>query len=47
MISDELRQRRLAVIKEHFDTEVSKDFDLTLDTFNGHPHYEIMATCEV
>jgi steroid delta-isomerase-like uncharacterized protein len=47
VISDELRQRRLAVIKEHFDTEVSQDFDLTLDTFNGHPHYEIMATGEV
>ena len=47
MISDELRQRRLAVIKEHFDTEVSQEFDLTLATFNGHPHYEIMATGEV
>ena len=47
MVSDELRQRRLAVIKEHFATEVSQDFALTLATFNGHPHYEIMATGEV
>jgi steroid delta-isomerase-like uncharacterized protein len=47
VISDDLRQRRLAVIKEHFDSEVSQDFDITLATFNGHPHYEIMATGEV
>lgn len=47
MISDDLRQRRLAVIKEHMDTEVTKEFDLTLATFNGHPHYEIMATGQV
>jgi len=47
VISDDLRERRLAVIKEHFDTEVSQEFDKTLATFNGHPHYEIMATGEV
>jgi steroid delta-isomerase-like uncharacterized protein len=47
MITDDLRERRLAVIKEHFDTEVSQDFDATLATFNGHPHYEIMPTGEV
>jgi steroid delta-isomerase-like uncharacterized protein len=47
MIDDDLRARRLAVIKEHFDTEVSQDFDRTLATFNGHPHYEIVPTGEV
>jgi steroid delta-isomerase-like uncharacterized protein len=47
MISDDLRQRRIAVVKEHMDTEVTKDFDRTLATFNGHPHYEIMATGQV
>jgi hypothetical protein len=26
------------------DTEVTKEFDPTLATFNGHPRYEIMAT---
>ncbi|MDT5087559.1 MAG: hypothetical protein QOG47_266, partial [Mycobacterium sp.] len=26
------------------NTEVTKEFDRTLATFNGHPHYEIMAT---
>src|ERR1700724_2384720 len=47
MISDDLRQRRLAVIQEHMDTEVTQDFDQTLATFNGHPRYEIMATGQV
>lgn len=51
MITEELRQRRLAVIREHMDTEVTHDFDQTLDTFKseseGRPHYEIMATGQV
>jgi steroid delta-isomerase-like uncharacterized protein len=47
MISDDLRQRRLAIIEEHMETEVTKDFDRTLATFDGHPHYEIMATGQV
>ncbi|MGA8331702.1 MAG: ester cyclase [Mycobacterium sp.] len=47
MVSDELRQRRLAVIEEHMNTEVTKEFDRTLATFNGHPRYEIMATGQI
>jgi steroid delta-isomerase-like uncharacterized protein len=51
MISDELRQRRLDIIREHMDTEVTKEFDRTLATFKtdgeGHPRYEIMATGQV
>src|ERR1700752_1750902 len=47
MISDDLRQRRLKIVREHMDTEVTQEFDLTLATFNGHPHYEIMATGQV
>ncbi|AGB25727.1 putative ester cyclase [Mycobacterium sp. JS623] len=51
MITDDLRQRRLAIIREHMDTEVTKEFDATLATFKtngeGHPHYEIMATGQV
>ncbi|MEP6625094.1 MAG: ester cyclase [Acidimicrobiia bacterium] len=47
MISDDLRRRRLAVIQEHFRSEVTQEFDLTLGTFGGHPHYEIMATGQV
>ena len=44
---DDLRQRRLAVLEEHFASEVDQEFDRTLATFNGHPHYEIMATGQV
>ena len=47
MVGDELRQRRLAVVEEHMNTEVTKEFDRTLATFNGHPRYEIMATGQV
>jgi steroid delta-isomerase-like uncharacterized protein len=47
VIDDDLRQRRLAVIREHMDTEVTHEFDRTLATFNGHPRYEIMATGQV
>ncbi len=44
MISDELRQRRLDLLEEHFQSEVVQEFDRTLATFDGHPHYEIVAT---
>jgi steroid delta-isomerase-like uncharacterized protein len=47
VISDELRRRRLEIVEEHFRTEVTQEFGLTLATFNGHPHYEIMATGQV
>lgn len=47
MIDDDLRQRRLALLEEHFTSEVDKEFDRTLATFAGHPRYEIMATGQV
>jgi len=47
MSNTELRERRLAVLEEHFASEVAQDFDATLGTFNGHPHYEIVATGQV
>ncbi len=47
MKSEELRERRLAVLEEHFKSEVDQDFDVTLATFNGHPRYEIIATGQV
>jgi steroid delta-isomerase-like uncharacterized protein len=51
MITEELRERRLALIREHMDTEVTKEFDRTLATFKddsgGHPRYEIMPTGQV
>ncbi|MGZ6908904.1 MAG: ester cyclase [Acidimicrobiia bacterium] len=47
MIDEDLRRTRLAVVEEHFATEVAQEFDRTLATFAGHPHYEIMATGQV
>jgi steroid delta-isomerase-like uncharacterized protein len=47
MTDDDLRQRRLAVLEEHFASEVDQEFDRTLATFNGHPRYEIMPTGQV
>ncbi len=47
MVSDELRQRRLEVLEEHFQSEVDHDWSTCLATFNGHPRYEIMATGQV
>lgn len=47
MIGDTLRQKRLDLIREHMDTEVTHEFDKTLATFNGHPRYEIVPTGEV
>jgi steroid delta-isomerase-like uncharacterized protein len=47
MISDTLRQKRLELIREHMDTEVTHEFNKTLATFNGHPRYEIVPTGEV
>jgi steroid delta-isomerase-like uncharacterized protein len=47
MTDDDLKARRLAVLEEHFRTEVDHEFDATLATFAGHPHYEIMATGQV
>ncbi len=47
MIDEALRARRLEIVEEHFRTEVTQEFDLTLATFNGHPRYEIMPTGQV
>ena len=35
------------MLEEHFRTEVDHEFEATLATFDGHPHYEIMATGQV
>lgn len=47
MTTEELRARRLAVLEQHFSSEVDQEFDRTLATFAGHPRYEIMATGQV
>ena len=47
MSDQDLRARRLAVLEEHFLSEVEHRFEDTLATFDGHPHYEIHATGQV
>jgi steroid delta-isomerase-like uncharacterized protein len=47
MASDpDLQQRRLAVVREHMESENTHDFDVTLATFE-HPRYELIPTGEV
>ena len=46
-MDDALRQRRLAVIEEHFESEVDQAWERTLATFGGRPHYEIVPTGQV
>lgn len=47
MTDDALRARRLDVLRTHFQSEIEHDWDTCLRTFNGRPHYEIMATGQV
>ncbi len=42
----DLQQRRLAVVREHMESENEHEFDATLATF-AHPRYELIATGEV
>ncbi len=46
-MSNELRQRRLALLDVHFQSEVDHDWDACVATFNGHPRYQIMPTGQV
>ena len=46
-MDDELRRRRLAVLDLHFQAEVDHDWDTLVDTFDGHPRYEIVPTGQV
>ena len=38
-----MRDRRLAVVREHMEAENQLDFDTVIGTF-GHPRYELMAS---
>jgi predicted ester cyclase len=41
-----LRERRLATVREHMESENTHDFDVTMATFD-HPRYEIIPTGEI
>ncbi len=46
-MTDDLRDRRLAVLEEHFQSEIDHDWDACLATFKDVPRYEIVATGQV
>jgi ketosteroid isomerase-like protein len=46
MTDPDLAERRLAVVREHMESENVHDFDRTIATF-AHPRYELMATGDV
>lgn len=47
MGTDDLRARRLAVLDEHFQSEIDHDWARCLATFRDVPRYEIVATGQV
>src|SRR3546814_15650045 len=47
MSSEELRERRLAVLEDHFQSEVDHDWERCLATFKDVPRYEIVATGQI
>ena len=42
----DLRERRLAIVREHMESENTHDFDVTMATFD-HPRYEIVPTGDI
>jgi steroid delta-isomerase-like uncharacterized protein len=42
----DLRERRLAIVREHMESENTHEFDVTMATF-AHPRYEIIPTGDV
>jgi steroid delta-isomerase-like uncharacterized protein len=46
MTESDLRARREAVVRTHFESETAQEFDVTLSTFD-HPRYEVIATNSV
>jgi steroid delta-isomerase-like uncharacterized protein len=45
-VTVDLRERRLAIVREHMESENRHTFDVTLATFD-HPRYEIVPTGDV
>src|SRR5919197_893326 len=45
-VSEELRERREALVIEHMESENRHEFDVTMATFD-HPRYELIGTAEV
>jgi steroid delta-isomerase-like uncharacterized protein len=45
-VSQKLRERREAIVREHMETENRHDYDATIATFD-HPRYELVGTGDV
>jgi steroid delta-isomerase-like uncharacterized protein len=45
-VTDALKQKREAIVREHMESENRHEFDVTMATFD-HPRYEIIATGDV
>ncbi|MBA2566596.1 MAG: ester cyclase [Thermoleophilaceae bacterium] len=45
-MSQDLRERREALVREHMESENHHDFEVTLRTFD-HPRYEIVPTGDI
>jgi steroid delta-isomerase-like uncharacterized protein len=45
-VTQPLRERREAIVREHMESENRHEFNVTLETFE-HPRYEIVPTGEV
>src|SRR5215210_964414 len=46
MVSQQLREKREALVIEHMETENEHDYDATIETFD-HPRYELIGTGDV
>jgi steroid delta-isomerase-like uncharacterized protein len=46
VLTDDLRARREAVVREHMEAENRLDYETVMGTF-AHPRYELMATGQV
>ncbi|MHB8692268.1 MAG: ester cyclase [Solirubrobacteraceae bacterium] len=45
-LTTDLRDRRLAIVREHMESENRHEFDATMATFD-HPRYEIVPTGDI
>jgi steroid delta-isomerase-like uncharacterized protein len=45
-LPSDLRERRIATVREHMESENRHEFDVTMATFD-HPRYEIVPTGEI
>lgn len=46
-MTDTIRERRLALLEEHFQSEIDHDWDLCVSTFKDVPRYEIVPTGQI